>query len=80
MSESLREDFKKRQGRHGSFLTLIFQRRSTVEASGLAELFLDAQELIVLSDAVSAAGRTGFDLAGGGGDGEVGDESIFGFA
>jgi len=31
-----------------------------------SELFFDAEELIVLGDAVGAAGRAGFDLAGGG--------------
>jgi len=51
-----------------------------MEAGGGAELFFDAEELIVLGDAVGAAGRAGFDLAGGGGHGEVGDESVFGFA
>jgi len=34
------------------------------ELGGLAELFLDAEELVVLADAVGAGGRAGFDLAG----------------
>ena len=44
------------------------------EFSGLAELFFDAEQLVVLRDAVGAAGRAGFDLAGAGGDCDVGDE------
>src|SRR6266404_2593611 len=79
-AESRREDFKKRRRRHGSFFTLISQRRSTLKAGGLAEFFLDAKELVVFGDAVGAAGGAGFDLAGGGGDGKVGDEGVFGFA
>src|SRR5579875_2355022 len=39
-------------------------RRST-------ELFLDAQQLVVLGDAVGAAQRAGLDLRGRGRDGEV---------
>ncbi len=47
------------------------------EFGGLAEFFLDAEELVVLGDAVGAAGRAGLDLAGAGGDREVGDEGVF---
>src|ERR1035441_9300054 len=46
---------------------------------GLAHLLFDAQQLVVLRDAVGAAGRSGLDLAGVGGHGEVGDDGIFGF-
>ena len=42
--------------------------------------FFDAEELVVFGDAVGAAGGAGFDLAGAGADGEVGDEGVFGFA
>ena len=45
-----------------------------------AEPLFDAQQLVVLGDAVGAAGRAGLDLAGVGGHREVGDERIFGFA
>src|ERR1700732_1644698 len=51
-----------------------------MEASGGAEFLFNAQQLIVLGDAVGAAGGAGFDLASGGGDGEIGDEGILGFA
>src|SRR5579859_1975096 len=51
-----------------------------VEAGGGAEFLFNAKQLIVLGDAVGAAGRAGFDLAGGGSDGEVSDERIFSFA
>src|SRR5258708_10057311 len=58
----------------------LAERGFAVEAGRGAELFFDAEELIVLGDAVGAAGRAGFNLAGGGGDGEIGDEGVFGFA
>src|SRR5438270_12960937 len=51
-----------------------------VEARVRAELFLDAQQLIVFRDAVGAAGRAGFDLARAGGHSEIRDERIFRFA
>ena len=50
------------------------------EARGGAELFLDAQQLVVFGDAVGAGGGAGLDLARAHGDGEIGDEGIFGFA
>ena len=56
------------------------KRRLAVEACGGAEFFFDAEKLVVLGDAVGTAGGAGLDLAGGGGDGEVGDEGVFGFA
>ena len=51
-----------------------------IEPSGRAEFFLDAQELIVFCDAISARGRTRFNLASAGGNGEVGDKRVFSFA
>src|SRR6266849_9581804 len=51
-----------------------------VEAGGGAEFLFDAEELVVFGDAVGAAGGAGLDLAGGGGDGEIGDKSVLGFA
>src|SRR5256885_6115834 len=45
-----------------------------------AKFFLDAEKLIVFGDAVSAGSGTGLDLARSGGDGEVGDKGVFGFA
>ena len=39
----------------------------------VAEHLLDAQQLVVLADAVGAAERAGLDLAGVGGHGDVGD-------
>src|SRR5260370_16683161 len=51
-----------------------------MEAGGGAQVFLDAEKLIVLGDAVGAAGGAGFDLAGGRSHGEIGDESVFGLA
>mmetsp|Transcript_36 Transcript_36/g.84 ORF Transcript_36/g.84 Transcript_36/m.84 type:complete len:302 (-) Transcript_36:653-1558(-) len=41
-----------------------------------AELLLDAQQLVVLGQALGAAGRAGFDLAGGEAHGEVGDVRV----
>src|SRR2546421_11836917 len=45
-----------------------------------AEFFFDAKKLIVFGDAIGARGGAGFDLARTGGDGEVGDKGVFGFA
>jgi hypothetical protein len=42
-----------------------------------AELFVDAEELVVLGDAIAAGGRAGLDLAAVGGDGDVGDGRVF---
>ena len=47
---------------------------------GGAELFLDAEELVVLGHTVGAACRTGLDLAGVGSNGDVSDGGILGFA
>src|SRR6266478_703327 len=58
----------------------LIQGSLSVKTGGRAQLFLDAEELVVLGDAVGAAGRAGLDLAGGSGHGEIGDESVFGFA
>ena len=46
----------------------------------VAELFLDAEELVVFGDAVGAAEGAGLDLAGVGGHGEVGDGGVLGLA
>src|SRR5471030_1567188 len=53
---------------------------ATGELRRVAEVALDAQQLIVLRDAVGAAGASGFDLAGVGRYREVGDERVFRFA
>ena len=50
------------------------------EFGGLAQLFFDAEELVVFGDAVGAGGGAGFDLAGACAYGEVGDKGVFGFA
>jgi len=68
------------QRRDDTGLTLFSQRRAAIKAGGGAEFLFDAKELIVFGDAVGAAGGAGFDLAGGGGDGEIGDEGVLGFA
>src|SRR4051812_48563716 len=47
------------------------------ELRGAAKLLLDAQELVVLRDAIGAARRAGLDLSGSRRDGEVGDERVF---
>src|SRR4051794_23895943 len=46
----------------------------------LAELLFDAQQLIVFCDAIGARGRAGLNLTAVGGDGDVGDGRVFGFA
>src|SRR4029077_13340909 len=42
-----------------------------------AEFFFDAEELVVLGDAIGAAGGAGLDLANAGGDSKIGDEGVF---
>ena len=54
--------------------------RLQAEASGAAELFFDAQEVVVLGDALGARRRAGLDLAAAGGHGQVGDERVLGLA
>src|SRR5206468_1317576 len=44
------------------------------------ELLFDAQQLIVLRDAVGSARRAGLDLARARADSEIGDERVFRFA
>ena len=56
------------------------KRRATRITRGAAQVFFDAQQLIVFGDPIGARKRAGLDLAGVGGDGQVGDERIFGFA
>src|ERR1700730_12525771 len=56
------------------------ERGLAVEAGGGAQFCLDAQELIVLGEAIGAAGRSGLDLAGGRRDSKIGDERVFGLA
>ena len=45
----------------------------------IAQLFLDAEELVVFRDPVRTAHGTGLDLAAVSRDGEVGDGAVFGF-
>src|SRR5690606_30040158 len=52
-------------------------RAAGVDA-GVVELLLDAQQLVVLVDALPAGGRAGLDLAGVHRDGEVGDGGVLG--
>ena len=47
---------------------------------GSAQLLLDAQQSVVLRDALAAGGRAGLDLAGARRDDEVGDGRVFGLA
>src|SRR2546430_8899162 len=61
-------------------LRQCLQRRFAGIFRLLAELLLDAQELVVLGGAVGACQRAGFDLAAIGGDREVGDGGVFGLA
>src|SRR5688572_6652859 len=56
------------------------ERGAAGEAGDVAEVVGDAEELVVLGDAVAARGGAGLDLAGVGRDGEVGDEGVFGLA
>src|SRR6266849_10702749 len=60
--------------------TFLTKGSFAVEAGGGAEFLFDAEELVVFGDAIGAAGGASLDLAGGGGDGEVGDKGVLGFA
>src|ERR1051325_1828945 len=50
------------------------------EARRPAQVFFDAEELIGHCRAIGTRKRSGFDLSGVGGDGEIGDEWIFSLA
>src|SRR5919201_6224306 len=56
------------------------KRCATRIGCGLAHLFLDLQEPIVLRHPLRPRWCSGLDLAGTRGDGEVGDERVLGFA
>src|SRR5690606_355409 len=49
-------------------------------AGGVAERFLDAQQLVVLGDPLAARRGTGLDLAAAGGHRQVGDRGVLGLA
>src|SRR4051812_6705664 len=61
-------------------LAVIVQCIQPEEIRGRSKLFLDAQQLVVLCDAVCTRGRAGLDLSHTGRDREVRDECIFGLA
>src|SRR6201987_6554853 len=50
------------------------------EAGGGADFFLEWEGLVLLRSAVGARSRAGLDLAGRGGDRQVSDKRVFGFA
>ncbi len=56
------------------------ENRSAREFCGGTELFFDAKKLVVFCDAIGPGSGACFDLARASGDGEIGDESVFGFA
>ena len=61
----------------GSLGTLA---RVTGVHGSLAEFFFDAEEAVVLANAVRTREGTRLDLASGSTDGEVSNEGVFGFA
>src|SRR5437763_16782860 len=60
--------------------TQRLERRAAGIARLRAELLLDAQELVVFCGAVGTRQRAGLDLPAIGGDREVGDGGVLGFA
>src|SRR5579859_1376839 len=56
------------------------KNRATWKFCRRAEFFFNAKKLIVFGDAVRAGSGTGLNLARAGGDGEISDEGVFGFA
>ncbi len=61
-------------------LSALLVPELSAELGLFAELFFDAEELVVLGDAIGTGGRAGLDLAAVGGNGNVGDGGVFGFA
>src|SRR4029453_4457192 len=59
---------------------LAFQRRAAGKASRIAELLLNAQQLVIFGGAVGPGEAAGLDLAAGERDREVGDGRILGLA
>ena len=53
--------------------------RAPQEFRGITQFFFDAQQLVVLGNAIAAAGGTGLDLAGAEAHHEISDESVLGF-
>ncbi len=58
----------------------VVERGAAGVVGDVAQVFLDAQQLVVLGDAVGTAQRTGLDLARVGAHGDVGDGGVFRFA
>ena len=56
------------------------ERLSSGEACGAAQVFLDAQQLVVLRRSIGARQRSGLDLPGISCDGQICDEWILRFA
>src|SRR5688572_19625714 len=63
--------------RHERIATGVLRGPAPVQ---LGQLLFDAQQLVVLGDAVGPAQRAGLDLGGGGGHGDVGDGRVLGLA
>src|SRR5437762_9811856 len=53
------------------------ERTAPPECGRLVEILFDAQQLVVLGDAVGTCGRAGLDLTAVGRDGEIGDGGVF---
>ena len=60
-------------------LYYLFKKERAV-LGGRAQIFVDAEQLVVFADAVGAAGCAGLDLAGARCNCQIGDCRIFGFA
>ena len=77
---------QKKHRRSGVFYSAV-QESEAGALDGLApfvdgfgtKLLFDAQQLVVLADAVGARKRTGLDLPGSGTHGQIGDEGVFRF-
>src|ERR1700733_7142229 len=65
--------------RHRLLRARLLRERASV-AGRRADDFFDAQQLVVFTHAISAAGRTGFDLPRAERYGKVGDRGVLGFA
>jgi hypothetical protein len=60
-------------------LAQVVESFATGIGGGIAEIFLDPQQLVVLGDTVGTGQRTGLDLAGIEANGDIGDGAVFGF-
>src|SRR5574344_3153818 len=68
------------KARQRRLATQVVERGTTGVFGHIAQVFFNAQQLVVLGDAVRAAHRTGLDLTSVQAHSDVGNRAVFGFA